>query len=376
MKLIYCKECLYNNLKPDLFFNEQGVCSACTAFKQREKIDWVQREKEFKELCDRLISDKYQYHCIIPVSGGKDSHYQIIKAKEYGLNPLAVCAVTDDLSVIGRHNLNNIAALGVDVIEFNLNSRVRRVINKYTLEEIGDISWAEHVSIFTIPVRAALLFNIPLIIWGENPQNEYGGPYRAQEARKLDNRWLQEYGGLNGLRVSDLINQKIATEKELHMYTYPNLNTKTTSGLFLGQFFAWDGAENAVVASQHGFKTWYGPVEGIGYDYENLDNYQTGIHDYFKYIKFGFGRSTDLVSNHIRRSNITRAEGVEMVLDNDGKWPRTYLGKPLEEILDRIDTTVEQFINICNKFANKELFEVRQGKIPRALFKDQLRAQA
>ena len=376
MKLTYCTECLYNNLKPDLFFNEQGVCSACTAFKQREKVDWIAREKEFKELCDRLLSDKYQYHCVVPVSGGKDSHYQVIKAKEYGLNPLAVCAVTDDLSTIGRHNLNNISSLGVDTIEFNLNSRLRRTINRYTLEEIGDISWAEHVSIFTIPVRAALLYQIPLIIWGENPQNEYGGPYRAQQATKLDNRWLQEYGGLNGLRVSDLISQKIGTEKELAMYGYPKLELKTTSGVFLGQFFPWDGAQNAIIASQHGFKTWYGPVEGIGYDYENLDNYQTGIHDYFKFLKYGFGRSTDLVSNHIRRQNITRSEGVEMVVENDGKWPRTYLGKPLEEILDRIGVTLDQFIEICNKFANKELFEVRKNKIPRALFKDSLRAQA
>lgn len=375
MKLIYCTECLYPNTKPDLFFDEKGVCSACTAFKQREKVDWAQREKEFRELANRLISDKYQYHCIVPVSGGKDSHYQVIKAKEYGLNPLAVCAVTDDLSTIGRHNLNNIASLGVDTIEFNLNSRLRRIINKYTLEEIGDISWAEHVSIFTVPVRAALLYNVPLIIWGENPQNEYGGPYRAQETRKLDNRWLQEYGGLNGLRVSDLITARIATKEELYQYTYPNLDQKTTSGIFLGQFFAWDGAQNAVIASQHGFRPWYGPVEGIGYDYENLDNYQTGVHDYFKYLKYGFGRCTDLVSNHIRRTNITREEGKEMVLAIDGRYPNTYLGTPLEEILEKIEVTIPEFLEICNKFANKELFEIRKGKIPRPLFKDQLRAQ-
>lgn len=373
MKLVYCKECLYPSTKPDLFFDEKGVCSACTAFKQREKIDWVQREKEFKILCDRLISDQYQYHCIVPVSGGKDSTYQVIKAKEYGLNPLAVCAVTDDLSTIGRNNLNNISNLGVDTIEFNLNSRIRRIINRYTLQEIGDISWAEHVSIFTVPVRAALLYQIPLIIWGENPQNEYGGPYRAQEARKLDNRWLQEYGGLNGLRVSDLIDKGIATKEELYQYTYPKLDQKTTSGIFLGQYFPWDGAENAIIASQKGFKTWYGAVEGIGYDYENLDNHQTGIHDYYKYIKYGFGRCTDLVCNHIRRMNITREEGKEIVLNFDGKWPSSYLGKPLEAILEPLELSIEEFIEITNKFTNKELFEIRKGRPPRALFKDGLR---
>jgi N-acetyl sugar amidotransferase len=354
-------------------FNEQGVCSACTAFEAREKVDWIQREKEFRELCDRLISDKYQYHCVVPVSGGKDSTYQIIKAKEYGLNPLAVCAVTDDLSSLGRNNLNNISRIGVDVLELNTNNKIRRKINAYTLREIGDISWAEHVSIFTIPVRIAVLFSIPLIIWGENPQNEYGGPYKAQEVKKLDNRWLQEYGGLNGLRVADLIDQGIATKQELYQYIYPDLSHKTTNGIFLGKYFPWDGAENAVIAAQNGFKTWYGPVEGIGYDYENLDNHQTGVHDYQKYTKYAYGRATDLVSNHIRRGNITREEGKEIILENDGKWPRTYLGKPLEEILEPLEINIDEFIEIINKFTNKELFEVRKGKPPRALFKESLR---
>lgn len=367
MKLTYCKLCLYPNTKPDLIFTE-GICSACLAYQAREHTDWTLREKEFRKLCDNLIKEKHQYHCVVPVSGGKDSHYQVLKAKEYGLNPLAVCATTDYLSIIGRKNLDNITRL-TETIEVSTNARLRRQINQFTLREIGDISWAEHATIFSIPVRIAVLFSIPLIIWGENPQNEYGGPLQAQTATKLDNRWLQEYGGLNGLRVSDLIHAKIAEKWELSLYTYPDLTLKTTSGIFLGQFFPWDGLENANVAARNGFKTWYGPVEGIGYDYENLDNYQTGIHDYFKYLKFGFGRCTDLVCNHIRRKRITRSEALEMVLNYDGKYPITYLGKPLEEILEPLEITIDEFLEICNKFANKDLFECKKGKIPRALFK-------
>jgi len=355
-------------------FNENGVCSACTAFENRANIDWGEREKEFKELCNFIKSLKHQYDVIVPVSGGKDSTYQVVKALEYGLNPLAVTATTDDLSYLGRDNLNNISKLGVDHIEVTTNTKLRRKINAYTLREIGDISWAEHVTIFTIPIRIALLWNVPLILWGENPQSEYGGPHKAQEARKLDNRWLQEYGGLNGLRVSDIIEQEFGTERELQLYTYPKLDQKTTSGIFLGQFFPWDGLLNAITAGKYGFKSYFGPVEGIGYDYENLDNYQTGVHDYFKYLKFGFGRSTDLVNNHIRRERITRAQGKEIILLHDGKYPNSYLGKPLEEVLEPLDITVDEFIEICNKFANKDLFECKKGKIPRALFKEGLRS--
>lgn len=369
----YCQRCLYPDTKPDLVFNEQGICSACIAYEKRVNIDWEQREREFKELCDRMIRYRYQYHCIIPVSGGKDSTYQVIKAKEYGLNPLAVCATTDDLSVLGRANLNNISNIGVDLIEISTNTALRRRINKYTLQEIGDISWAEHVTIFTIPIIMSIKFDIPLIIYGENPQQEYGGPYKAQEATQLTNRWLQEFGGLNGLRVRDIIDLGLATKEDMHLYTYPDLTNHKINCMWLGQFFPWDGLENAITASRHGFKTWYGPVEGVGYNYENLDNHQTGIHDYFKYLKFGFGRCTDLVNNHIKRGRIARSEGKKMVLLYDGKCPATYLGTPIVDTLERIDMTIDEFLEVCNKFANKDLFECRTGKIPRPKFKDILR---
>lgn len=354
-------------------FDEQGVCSACTAYENRANIDWAQREEEFKKLVYQTKLMKHQYDCVIPVSGGKDSTYQVIKALEYGLNPLAVTATTDHLSHIGRHNLDNIGRLGVDHVEVTVNRKLRSKISAYALREVGDISWVEHITIFTIPVRYAIQHSIPLIIWGENPQSEYGGPYQAQQARKLDKRWLQEFGGLNGLRVSDLIETGVASEKELYLYTYPNLDLKTTNGIFLGQFFAWDGLENAIIAGRSGFKCYYGPVEGVGYNYENLDNHQTGVHDYFKYLKFGFGRCTDLVNNHIRRGRLSRDSGREIILQHDGKYPSTYLGKSLEEVLEGIEIRIDEFLDICNKFANKDLFHLEKGKIPKALFKQELR---
>lgn len=371
--LKYCTRCFYPNTKPDLMFDEQGVCSACTAFEYRKTIDWKQREEDFKKLVYQTKLMKFQYDCVVPVSGGKDSTYQVLKALEYGLNPLAVTASTDHLSLIGRRNLDNIGKLGVDHFEITVNRKLRAKVSAHALREVGDISWVEHVTIFTLPIRIAVQLGIPLIIWGENPQSEYGGPYEAQKAVRLDKRWLQEYGGLNGLRVGDLIDQKVGTEKELHLYTYPNLDLKTTNGIFLGQFFAWDGLENAIIAGQNGFKYWYGPVEGVGYAYENLDNHQTGVHDYFKYLKFGFGRATDLVNNHIRRDRIKREEGKAILLQYDGKYPATYLGVSLEEILDPLEITIPEFLEICNKFANKDLFECKKGQIPRPLFKNELR---
>ncbi len=146
-------------------------------------------------------------------------------------------------------------------------------------------------------------------------------------------------------------------------YTYPSdeeLRRIGVTGLFLGHYFPWDGMGNALVAQAHGFRSYGLPVEGSMVDYENLDNYQHGIHDYFKFLKFGFGRTTDIASLHIRRHRITRAQGLQIVKSRDGKYPWTYLGKPLAEILDRIDVSIEEFDQICMRFTNKNLFSSEQ----------------
>ena len=92
-------------------------------------------------------------------------------------------------------------------------------------------------------------------------------------------------------------------------------------------------------------------------NYENLDNHQHGIHDYFKFLKFGFARATDIASLHIRRGRITRSQGLDLVKRHDGKFPLSYLGKPLADILEKIDMSVEEFTKICDKFTNKKIFE-------------------
>jgi hypothetical protein len=208
-------------------------------------------------------------------------------------------------------------------------------------------------------VRAAVQFKVPLIVWGENPQNEYGGPASASQNKVLNRRWLEEFGGLLGLRVTDLFDSYGMREADLVPYTYPTdeeLESVGVTGLFLGYYFPWDGLTNYFLAQAHGFSSYGKVIEGSVVDYENLDNHQTGIHDYFKFLKFGFGRATDLVSIFIRRGRINREQGLAIIKLHDGKYPWTYLGKPLGEILERIDLTIEEFDEICDRFTNKDLF--------------------
>ena len=358
--MTYCKVCFLPSTKPDLYFDVDGVCAACIAYIERKVVDWAQREKEFSEIIEKTQSkNKSNWDCIIPVSGGKDSTAQVLKILELGLKPLCVTATTCDLSDLGRQNIENIKRLGVDYMEFSPNPIVRGKLNKIGLIEVGDISWPEHVGIFTIPVRAAVQFSVPLIIWGENSQNEYGGPASAQSNNVLNRRWLEEFGGLLGLRVSDLSDSYEIRAIDLIPYSYPTdeeLANVGVTGLFLGYYFPWDGFTNYFLSQANGLKSYGKVIEGSVVDYENLDNHQTGIHDYFKFLKFGFGRATDLVSVSLRRGRITRNQGLDLIKLHDGKYPWTYLGKPLDLILKRIDITLEEFDAICDRFTNKSLF--------------------
>ncbi len=358
--ITYCARCVMPETKPDLFIDDDGVCNACRSFESRTHVDWTDRRSQLGDIFERYRSkDGSNYDCIVPVSGGKDSTFQVLRLLELGANPLCVTATTDSLSDIGRRNIENLKKRGVDYIEVTTNPVVRRNVNRLALTEVGDISWPEHVTIFTIPVRLAVQLNIPLIVWGENPQHEYGGPAGAAEGSTLTRRWLEEFGGLLGLRVSDLIGQEGIERRNLIQYTYPTdeeLERVGVTGLFLGYYLAWDGYGNALYAQAHGLETYHKPVEGSLVNYENLDNHQTGIHDYFKFIKYAFGRATDLACMHVRRGRLSREDAVRLVTEHDGKFPWEYLGKSIEDILGEIDMSLEEFVRVCDRFTNKRLF--------------------
>ena len=358
--LTYCKRCVMPDTKPDLYIDEEGICNACRSFEKRKQIDWSARKAELNDVLNRYRSrEGSNWDCIVPVSGGKDSTYQVLQMLQLNMNPLCVTATTCDLTEIGRKNIENIKKLGVDYVEMSPNPLVRVKLNRIGLTQVGDISWPEHVGIFTIPVRAAVQFKIPLIVWGENSQNEYGGPAAAAESNILDRKWLEEFGGMLGLRVNDLIGQDGLSKKDLIPYFYPEdeeLSKIGVTGLFIGHYLPWDGLSNALIAQAYGFQTPSSPTLGSMVKYENLDNYQVAIHEYFKYLKFGFGRATDHASVHIRRGRLSREIGLSIVKKLDGKFPIEYLGKSLVETLGPLNISLEEFIKICDKFTNKKIF--------------------
>ena len=364
----YCKRCLYSDKKPDLKFNEHGVCSACLCYENRENVDWDKRKEEFIELLEKHKSkDGTNYDCIVPCSGGKDSTYQVWKILELGYNPLVVFVTTCELSELGRKNLENIKNnFDVDVIEICSNREIRYKLNKYCLETLGDIQWPEHVGIFTMPFHIAVKYKVKLLIWGECPQNEYGAVGQlGGDDNILDRKWMEEFGGLNGFRISDAEIILDLPHNKILPFIYPedkDIKELGITGVFLGYYFEWDEYRNLIIATANGFTSYPNNCENSVVGYVGLDSNHVGIHDYFKYLKFGFSRSTDHLSMYIRRKLISREDSVALIKNADGLYPSTYLGMKLEDILQKIDMTVEEFNKICDNFTNRDIFQYDDDK--------------
>lgn len=360
----HCKRCLFPETKPDLYFNDEGVCSACMAAEAKNKnIDWRQRKKDFFTIIDhfKLKENEIGYDCLIPVSGGKDSTYQAYFMKEVcGLNPLCVCFETTMVTEVGQQNLDNISKMGIDVIHFKKNHQAYKSMVIEGFRRVGDEMWPNHIGIFTIPVNIAVKFKIPLIIWGENSQQEYGGPLESIENNKLTRRWLEEFGGLLGNRIQDMIGVDGLTAKDLTPYFYPSekdIESVGITSIFLGHYFFWDARKQLEIVKELGFKVKEdSPVEGTYTNYENIDEQLCSLHDYLKFVKYGFGRTTDHVNIDIRNNRLTREGAKELVEKFDGKYPKI----AIKAFMDYSGLSKAAIDEVINSYTNPALFKINE----------------
>lgn len=355
--MIRCNTCTMPNTRPDTPF-VNGTCAACLSYQKRPMRAWRRREQQLLELLN-------QHHgqCIVPSSGGKDSTYITLKLLELGADVTVVTASTCHLTPTGRANIDNLARYA-RTIEITPNRTTRAKLNRLGLEMVGDISWPEHVSIFTTPFKAALDLRIPLIFYGENPQEAYGGPIGSEEASQMTRRWVSEFGGFLGLRPDDLIGQEGLTKKDMDDYLPPQLVYEgSLEAHFLGAYFPWDSHQNARVAIDAGMQTDHNhpPCQASYWVWENLDNAQTGIHDHMMYRKYGYGRLCTQLAVDVRMGLIPRDKALEIVHRRDGLFPEAYCGVPVHEVCDRIGITRQRLFEIMDDFTNWPLFKESDG---------------
>jgi len=350
----YCSKCILPETRPNISTDSEDVCSACRNFESRPSIDWLYRQDLFSQVVSKAKRKSRGYDCLIPVSGGKDSTWQVVKCLEYGLNPLCVTWKPIGRTKIGQQNLDNLINLGVDHIDFSINPKIEKRFMLAALKEFGATALPMHMAIFNIPITIALKFNIPLVIWGENSAFEYGDSSDASKGFRLDAEWFRKYGVTHGTSAQDWVGKGFS-EKELTPYFGPDLNdleAKGVSAIFLGYYFEWDTEMTCKVAQENGFKFEIGGARTGTYDFADIDDDFISIHHYLKWYKFGFTRSFDNLSIEIRNGRTSRNEAIAKLKEELSISPT----RDIEKFCDLVEIQKSEFINIIEKFRNLKIW--------------------
>jgi N-acetyl sugar amidotransferase len=355
----YCRRCVLPDSRPDLVIGDDGICNACRSHATKTDIDWSERAALFAEVVKNAKRRSRGYDCLVPVSGGKDSTWQIIKCLEAGLNPLAVTWKTPARTAIGQRNLDNLVSLGVDHIDYQISPKVEATFMLRAYEKYGSTAIPMHMALFNIPLTIAVRYGIPLVVWGENSAFEYGGTGEQRTGFRLDSAWLRRYGVTHGTTARDWAGGELS-EKALTAYFGPDdaeLARAGVNAVFLGYYFEWDPDVTYSVARAHGFRPSAEGAKTGYYDFADIDDDFISLHHYLKWYKFGFTRLFDNLSLEIRNRRITRAAAIEIIRSTGDQTPHADIRK----FCAFAGIGESRFFEIAESFRNREIWQHDDG---------------
>lgn len=357
----YCKSCVLPDTRPGLIIGSDGICSACAAHAEKfSHIDWDTRKKNFQQLVASIKQKGAHYDCVIPVSGGKDSTWQVLTCLEYGMHPLAVSWKPPSRTPIGMQNLTNLIHLGVDHIDVQINPETEKRFLYKALLRYGSTAIPMHMAMFSIPLIIAVRFNIPLVVWGENSADEYAGVGNESRGHEMDVRWLKQFGVTHGTTAHDWIDDEL-TEKAMALYLGPGAaewERHPIRAVFLGYYFKWDPEVSFRMAAEHGFQARpEGPKTGY-YDYADIDDDFISIHHYLKWYKFGFTRLYDHLSLEIRNCRMKREEAIRVIRQRADETPLD----DIEKFCRFVGISAVHFFEVIEPFRNRAVWIHRNGR--------------
>ena len=315
-----CKECVMPDTRPGLSFNDKGVCQACVRHHNRRSVEWGARSKALIELCrkhkERVGPDAY--NCIIPVSGGKDSTYQVKVMKvDMGMNPLLVNVSNFSWTEAGRKNYSNmLEVFDCECVSLDLSPATAKKMFRYSFERYGSPTWYWDRAVYTYPLWIAKQFDIPLIVYGENISYEYGGP-EAQDIASARNQILNNVA--SDYTEGDFDRAGVGLDRAWWLNCPSDITD--IEPVYLSYYLSWSGSRNRAVAEAYGFQGLdaFEKREGYIEQYDQIDALGYLVHCWMKYPKYGHSRVTDVASYWIREGLIDRDRAMKLVEEHDHK---------------------------------------------------------
>lgn len=346
-----CSRCMIPETHETIAFDSNGVCNICRQQEDKQhRIDWDARRQELIALLEKHRG-QYDYDCLVPFSGGKDSTFTLYTlVKEFGLKPLVVSFDHGFYRpTVEENKLRTFRKLGVDVIRFTPNWKVVQKLMRESLIRKGDFCWHCHTGIFAYPMQVAIKCNVPVVIWGE-PSAEYTSYYSYDDGiEQVDEERFNKFINL-GINAEDMVGMLdgTVTERDLIPFTYPKLKDLKRinySSFCLGSYIPWDVKKQVELIKRE--LDWQEEeVEGVPgcYGYEKIECMFQGVRDYLKFIKRGYARTSHLTSIDIRNGRLDRHEAAALVGAYEGKRP-----KSLDVFLEYLGLTESEFNEIAMK---------------------------
>ena len=355
----YCKRCIYPENHPlGLTFDERGVCSGCLVHEEKYEIDWKKKHREFDKLLSQYRNkSNFHYDCIIPVVGSGDDFFVVDTIKnEFNMNPLLVTYNNHFNTKVGIRNLARLLTeLDCDHMVSTVGPETVKEITRLSLKELGDIYWHVLAGTQTFPVQVATKLKIPLIIWGVNGWLDQVGMFSHHDQVEMTKKVRKEHS-LRRRDAESLIGKsKNISIKDLQAFTYPSdeqLEKNRVRGVYLGNYKFWDSQKQIEqVIEKFGYETV--AQERTFNSYESIYCWNNaGVHDYIKFLKYGYGKVTDHVCRDIRLKRITREQGIKLVQEFQHIEPHT-----LNKFLEWVNLSKEEFMTSINPFRDKTVWK-------------------
>ena len=349
-----CKRCLYTDIHPlHIAFDDYGVCSGCRVHEEKDVLDWHEREQKLINILDNYKNTSgNNYDCIIPVSGARDSYFIVHMIKNiYGLNPLLVTYNKHYNTDVGVRNLANLRIkFDCDIVTLTVSPETVKKITRATMRKMGSIYWHCIAGQTVFPVQIAVKFKIPLIIWGAHQGVDQVGMFSHLDEVEMTRKYRKDHD-LMGYEAEDLIDSfdKI-TESDIVQYKYPDdkeIESIGVRGIYLNNYIRWDTkAQHEQMINLYNYET---ASQTRTFDtYNDIDCYNySDVHDYIKFIKYGYGKVIDHVNREIRLRRLSREDGIKLA--NKYLFDKP---KNLSLFLDWLGITENSFYYIINQHRN------------------------
>lgn len=354
-----CGNCLLPETYETLVIDQDGKgCNMCrtSEFKQTG-IDWGKRKKMLDNVIEKYRG-KYDYDCIVPFSGGKDSTYTLYYLmKEYKIKPLVVRFNHGFMRSQHQKNTETVLKkMGADFLEFTPNWQIVKKLMWETFSRKTDFCWHCHTGIYSYPLQVALKYNVPLILWGE-PLAEMSA-YYTYEDNVIEWEDEEKFNMIRNLGISaddmwGMINkpEDPVEKRDLYPYTYPKLSDLKKMDYYsvcLGSFIPWDYKKNTkIIMDELGWSgdELEGVPDSINKEFAKIECWMQGTRDYIKYLKRGYSRVTQLTNFEIRNNRMAREEAQEWIDNFEGKRPES-----LTVFLEYMGITEKEFNDTIAKF--------------------------